>query len=685
MTRSLLVFFISLFIKGSAFATDLSVKGAQTSKTPLPVKPIKVSELNANLFSAIYDFLKGIGTSFFEGFLSLKDFVETGHWLVSGMHNPEMREIVISFGIRLSISFFVGFAISQTLSSWLSPKINHLLFCKEEPKSETQRKLILASFLAIIPPLAFGFLLYTIFRSINPYDGMGLEVVNILSSGFATIWILLNLAHVFLKPVNRAHQHIPLSGEVLQKAYVWIRRMAIVALFGFFVLETGTLIDLPSAGYRLLFQISSLAICILAIFLIASLYEETRDWIRSQQTNHKISKLRREILPYLGYIYIPIIIFIVVSYMSWVSPEIDRFQTIIWKILFTLSLFPLIRIVTHCLRKLRIFCFYKYGRRFFPKLTHRLFYLGKHIDFITFLFLSVGGALLVLDLWGLNPFYFIFSEMGRLLAEKAFSIFIIIVVALLITRLGNDLLTKYLSEEKSHVDETQKQKMARFKTISSVTKNVLRIAVWTPAILLIIVELDVDVVPILATVGILSVGLSFGVQSLVKDLVTGFFMLLEDAFAVGDLVVINGQMGRIESLTVRVVRVRATDGSLYTFPYGSITTLCNQNRDFSAAVLFFQVGIEADISQVFGILEKISDDLKKDKSTRPMIGGSIEIDGVNEVSDHALEIRAVLKTKPGQHYKVKWAFNRLLKQYLIENGIPLATPRQVSYNYAVEK
>ncbi|MBY0385727.1 mechanosensitive ion channel, partial [bacterium] len=201
----------------------------------------------------------------------------------------------------------------------------------------------------------------------------------------------------------------------------------------------------------------------------------------------------------------------------------------------------------------------------------------------------------------------------------------------------------------------------------------------------ILVELGVEIIPILATVGILAAGLSFGVQSLVKDLVTGFFMLLEDAFAVGDLVVINGQMGRIESLTVRVVRLRATDGALYTFPYGSITSLCNQNRDFSAAVMLFRVGLETDLNQVFGILEKITTDLQKDKKTRSLVVGPIEIDGVNEVNDHSLEIRAVLKTKPGQHYKVKWAFNRLLKQYLELNKIPAANPRHISYNYAVEK
>ncbi|MDZ4323087.1 MAG: mechanosensitive ion channel, partial [Alphaproteobacteria bacterium] len=198
-------------------------------------------------------------------------------------------------------------------------------------------------------------------------------------------------------------------------------------------------------------------------------------------------------------------------------------------------------------------------------------------------------------------------------------------------------------------------------------------------------ELDVDVVPILATVGILSIGLSFGIQFLVKDLVSGFFMLLEDAFAVGDLVVINGQMGRIESLTVRVVRLRATDGSLFTYPYGSITSLCNQNRDYSAVVALFKVGLDANIDDVFEIVEKISTDLRKDKKIKSLLLEPVDINGVSEISDYGFEIKAVLKTKPGQQYKVRWAFNRLLKQYLESYKIPPAVPRQIAFEYHLEK
>ncbi len=675
-----------LLLKERGFAASMPLlRIPNEAPSGPPLKPIKVSELNANLFSAIYELFKEAGATLFEGFVSLKDFVETGEWLYTSFQNPEMRALVGSFSVHLIISLLIAFAISKGASSWLAPKIHDLLRCKDHSSPQKKKKLALAALLSTVSPLVFGFFLYTIFRIIHPYDGVYLEVVRILSSGSVTIWVLLNLAHVFLRPLSPDHQHIPLSQNVLGTTYVWIRRMGMVALLGYFALEAGILIQLPLAGERLLLQGSGFVISVLAILMMVSLHEEVKNWIQDQRAHPKLTNLKKALLPYLEYSYIPLIVFIVISYVSWVTHEFDRFQGIIWKSLVTLALFPLLRVAAYWLRKLRIVCLQRNLKQFSKVFAHRIIFYGRQIDFVTIIFFNVMALIFVLDLWGLNPSYFIFSHMGRLIAEKAFSIFVIIVIALFLTRTGNELLTRYLSGEKGLLNDSQKQRLARFKTISSVSRNVLRIAVWTPAILLIIVELEVDIVPLLATVGILSVGLSFGVQALVKDLVTGFFMLLEDAFAVGDLVAINGQMGRIESLTIRVVRLRATDGSLFTFPYGNIITLCNQNRDFSAAVMLFQVGIEADINKVFEILEKISNDLQKNTTTKALMVGSIEIDGVNEINDHAFEIRAVLKTKPSQHYKVKWAFNRLLKQYLESYHIPAAVPRHVSYNYTLEK
>lgn len=685
MKRIVLLFWNTFFLKATAFA-DTVQKVEEKDALPAPLlKPIKVSELNANFFSAIYDFFGELKQTFFEGFVSLKDFVETGEWLITELKKPEMRTLMESFGIQLTIALALAFMVAQLVMWWLKPKIHHLLLNKAYLTTQRGKELILGTLLSTIAPLAFGLLFYTIFRLLSPHDGVDLETVRILSSGSVTIWILLNIAHVFLRPVSPGHQHISLPPEALNSLYVWIRRMAFVALLGFFALETGRLIHLPDAGERLLLQTSSFVITIMAVLMMISLHRILKDWIQKQRENPQRSRLKRALLPYLEYSYLPLIVFIVISYVSWVTHEYGPFQLIVWKSLLTLALLPFLRYTAYCLKKLRILYLHRNLKNLSPTFSQRTIFYGRQIDLLTTSCMYLAALVFTLDLWEFDPYSFIFSKIGKLIFEKAFSIFTIIVIALFLTRGGMGLLNKYLTSEQNIKDETHKQKMARFKTIHSVSRNVLRIAVWTPAVLFIIVEMEIDIIPILAPLTLLGAALAFGVQSLVKDFFTGFFMLLEDAFAVGDLVLINGQMGRIESLTIRVVRLRATDGSLYTFPYGTITNLCNQNRDFSAAVLFFEVGSDADMNKIYELLEKISKDLRKDPKTRSLVLDSIQIDGINEVSDHALQIRAVIKTKPSMHYKVKWAFNLLLKQYLEEYKIPSPTPRQVAFNYPVEK
>lgn len=683
MKRTLWFFGGSLLLIEKALAIQVTPTGSPEGAPSM--KPIKVSELSANLFSPLYDFLKETGTFFFEGFISLKDFVETGHWLVESSKNPEMREILGSFGVYLFFSFLIAFGLAQGLAFWLKPKIHTLLGCRDHLPPKKQIQLFLAALLSLASPLLFGFLFYTIFRSLDFEEKIYVAIISLLSSGITTIWGLLNLAQLFLKPSSPQHQHIPFSQKSLRTTYRWIWGMAMLALFGFFALNIGTLIRLPVSGKKLLLQITALLIAILAILMMAFLHREIKKWTQKQRSSPKLSKLKKSMLIYLNYSYLPLIVFIVMGYVRWVTPEIDYFQKVMWKALLTVSLLPLLRYTSHLIRKFRIVLLRKNERFLTPSLIHRTLLYGHQIDWLFVTLLRIAAIVFVLDLWGLDWSTFVFSNFGRLVAEKTLSIFIIIGAALFLTRLGNHILNTYLISEKRSLSESQQQRIARFKTISSVSRNALRIMVWTPTILLIITEMDIDIMPILATVGIISVGLSFGVQSLVKDLVTGFFMLLEDAFAVGDLVTINGQMGYVDSLTVRIVRLRATDGSLFIFPYGNITSLCNQNRDFSAAVLLFEVGIDANIEQVFEMIEQISHDLQEDPSMRKLIKGSVELHGVNELNDHAVEVRASIKTKPGQHYAVKLAFNRLLKQYINLYQIPLGVPRQITYNYAVEK
>lgn len=668
-----------MMVKGSAL-----VAGSQPGHPPL--KPPKVSELNANLFSALYDAFQKVGHHVCEGFISLKDFVTVGEWVFESLKTPALRGEVGSFCLRLAIPLILAFALAQGLSFWLKPKIHDLLRCKEKAFSQKLLRLLKATALSTVAPLVFGFSLYAFARLISPQNQLCLEAARILSSGAFIIWSLLNSANLFLRPLTPEHQHIPLSSKSLINAYRWIRRMAIVALLGFFAFETGILICLPSSGEKLLLQGSSFIIALLAACMMGGLHPEITAWIQGQHQKLRLSPLRKAMLFYLQYSYVPALLFIVITYISWLTPESDAFQRLVWKTLLALSLFAFARLLSYYLRRLRLLYGQRHLHRWTRSLTRNTLFYTRKFELITWLILNGGVLLLILDMCGFNLSSLVFSHMGSIIVQKVFSFFSIVIVSVLIIRLLNRLLTRYLRVTEGSGTEANKQRIARFKTISSVTRNVVRIVVWTPAFLLIAVEMDIDIVPLLAPATLLAVGISLGAQSLVKDIFTGFFMLLEDAFAVDDWMVINGVEGRVESLTVRVVRLRAgNDGSLHTVPYGNITSLSNHSREFSAAGIGFTVGIAADIDQVFEIVEKISKEMRKTPAIRKLLLGSVEIGGVDKINDHSLEIKVSFKTKPSEHYKVRRAFNKLLKQYLESENIPTSTPRLLSYNYPIEK
>jgi hypothetical protein len=157
----LLICLLALPIK-AVLGAPIPMMGAQKESTEsvAPIKPIKVSEINANLFSAMYDFLGEAGAEVFEGFVSLKDFVEVGEWFIESFQTPDMRNQLASFSVRFMFVFFLSFVFAQGLSAWLKPKAHTFLKCKEQPFSEKLNKLVLAAPYCPLFCLAFCSILF---------------------------------------------------------------------------------------------------------------------------------------------------------------------------------------------------------------------------------------------------------------------------------------------------------------------------------------------------------------------------------------------------------------------------------------------------------------------------------------------------------------------------------------------
>lgn len=675
-------------IFGILFFTAFTLCAQDSPEMPLPqestpqvhFQPPKISELNASLFEALHEQFNEMYDYFKSGLVSLRDFLETADWLVGNLKSPQAQIQLYEFLYGFGISLILALVVQQFSRRRLKPYVHANLTFRERLTPYRWAHLFLASILTLVPIILFGLVLYGTFRALKPASPIYLDITTIIVVGTLWIWSFLRVAGLFLRPAASEYQWLPFNPHFLTNVYRLLRRIANVALIGYFATKIGVLINLPYAGHRLLVQLTGLIIAFMTIRLILVMRPILKAWVVEVRRNRKSSKAAKGMVTYLDYASLPLSLLIINSYITWVAREVDEFEIIIWQLLLSFFLIPFFHGLSFFFRRLRITFLRNHKQDFSPRFRRTILYHATQIDFSIKGLCFIAATFAILAVWGISPQYLLSSSWGRLIIERSLSILIIITGALFALKSGEGLLNRYLAfENRINLDHRQKQNMARYKTIHSVTRSILTVLVWSVAILLVLGELEINITPILATVGVLSVGLSFGIRSLVEDFVTGFFMFLENSFAVGDFLCVNGEKGYLESLTVRIIRVRSEDGALHVFPYGKITSLSNQSREYSTAILLVDVGYEADIDQVSEIIRQSGDELRKSTLAKSMIAGPIEVNGVEEFTDYLIRIKVSMRTRPADQYKVQRALRSVIKKNLDAAKIPLPIPQAISY------
>jgi small conductance mechanosensitive channel len=192
-------------------------------------------------------------------------------------------------------------------------------------------------------------------------------------------------------------------------------------------------------------------------------------------------------------------------------------------------------------------------------------------------------------------------------------------------------------------------------------------------------ELGLNIAPLLAGAGVVGLAVGFGAQTLVKDVITGVFILLEDSLSAGDVVDVAGHSGVVESVTIRTIRLRDVSGTIHTVPFSEVSSIKNLTRDFSYAFMEIGVAYREDIDAIFPIIEELGSDLRADPEFAGKILEDIQVQGLDRFDDSAVVIRARIKTKPLQQWGVRRAFNLRMKRRFDELGIEIPFPHQTVY------
>lgn len=237
-------------------------------------------------------------------------------------------------------------------------------------------------------------------------------------------------------------------------------------------------------------------------------------------------------------------------------------------------------------------------------------------------------------------------------------------------------LEKALVDKGKEQGEVPSEARKRAETLVRLLRQAVIILLWIVASLIILQELGVEITPILASAGIAGLALGFGAQNLVRDIIAGFFIILENQVRVGDVALINSTGGLVEGVNFRTIVLRDLSGIVHVFPNGTITTLSNLTRDWSGYVFDIRVDYREDADQVMALMREVGRELREDSHYGPLMVEDVEIFGVDDFTDSALMIKGRLRTKPIKQWEVGREFRRRLKLAFEQANIAIPFPQR---------
>jgi small conductance mechanosensitive channel len=261
----------------------------------------------------------------------------------------------------------------------------------------------------------------------------------------------------------------------------------------------------------------------------------------------------------------------------------------------------------------------------------------------------------------------------------AIRILLIIAAAMIAYRVMKLLIGRLVRRTVDEEDPVVKRlREQRAQTVGGLLGNVTLIAVVTVTLLTLAGEF-MDIGPLLASVGVLGLAVSFGAQSLVKDVISGTFMLMEGQFGVGDVVRVSDVAGAVEKITLRTTILRDIEGIVHIIPNGEITRVSNLTKQFSRAVLDMGVAYKEDVDHVMEVMRAVGRELETDPDFGPLLVDPPEVPGVQAFADSAVVIRMVAKTLPLKQWDVARELRRRLKKRFDAEGIEIPFPHMTFY------
>jgi small-conductance mechanosensitive channel len=276
---------------------------------------------------------------------------------------------------------------------------------------------------------------------------------------------------------------------------------------------------------------------------------------------------------------------------------------------------------------------------------------------------------IILRLWGID------LSFVRIFTRGALEIVVALLLGFVVWEFIKARIDRKLKEEMPDTDEDMEEGGAggsRTGTLLMLSRKFVLVVMLVMVSLIILSSIGVNIGPLIAGAGVIGLAIGFGAQTLVKDIISGIFFLIDDAFRVGDFIETGGTKGSVEHISLRSLRLRNPRGPVHTIPFGSMGTVTNNSRDYIITKLDFRVRYDTDVDMVRKIIKKINLEIENDEEMGPVMLDKIKSQGVRELDDSAMIMRVKFKTIPGEQFVVRREVYRRLQEAFAANGIEFA-------------
>jgi small conductance mechanosensitive channel len=607
------------------------------------------------------------------------DLLEFVHDLREGATSDLIRERTLEALGKIAIILAVAFVASFVVG-WSLARPRRAI---EERQYATVWVrtifLLLRAALDVLPIAAFvgaGLLTAGLIHPRRVADLVALALIN----GWAVTEAVLICSRILLAPNTPNLRLLPMAAETSNYLYIWVARIAYVTLYGYFILEAGLLLGMSREVYAVLVNVLGILIAALLIIFVLQNRDTVAARLRGDpDARQSWAVLRRPIAAvwHLLAIFYVVALYLVLAVRGNAGTIFIVRATVLTAI--ALGLGWAIDGAVQALAK-RGFRLNDDQQQRYPGLQARVNRYTFTVNVVLRALLIVVLGAVVLEAWGLRVFAWVASPMGQKVITAATDIAVILALAMLTWDLVSALIERQLTQPAI----TGRAISTRAKTLLPLARNVLRLVLIILVTMVVLAEIGVNITPLLAGAGFVGLAVGFGAQKLVQDVITGWFILMEDTISVGDVVDVGGHAGLVERINIRTLALRDGQGAVHVIPFSSVTTVKNQSRDHSYFQLDIRLAYEQPVEPVIAIAREIDAELRADPDLGSLFLGPLEINGIERFEDAAYVLRVRVRTRPTQNGKIGYAFNLRLRQAFERQAIRLPRPVQTVYYARVD-